>query len=55
VPGAIIRDVYDCGWVFSDLDHESFMRKAAVDPELQEVYRDRSAVIYAVRGRQPRP
>ena len=55
LPGAIIRDQYDSGWVFSDLDHESFMRKAAVDPELQEVYRDRSAVIYAVRGRQPRP
>ena len=39
LPGAIIRDVYDSGWVFSDLDHEAFIRKAAADPELQEVYR----------------
>jgi hypothetical protein len=53
-PGAIIRDQYDSGWVFSDLDHDSFMRKAAADPELIEVYRDRNAVIYAVRGWRPR-
>ena len=33
LPGAIIRDVYDSGWVFSDLDHEAFIRKAAADPD----------------------
>jgi hypothetical protein len=54
-PGAIIRDAYDSGWVFSDLDHEGFMRRAAADPDLAEVYRDRYTVIYAVRGWQPRP
>ena len=53
-PGAIIRDYYDSGWVFSDLDHEAFIRRAAVDPDLTEVYRDRSTVIFAVRGWQPK-
>ena len=54
-PGAIIRDAYDSGYVFSDLDHEAFMRQAAADPDLQQVYRDRSTIIYAVRGWQPKP
>ena len=54
LPGAIVRDVYDCGWVFSDLEHDAFFRKAFADPDLQEVYRDRSTIIFAVRGWQPR-
>ena len=53
-PGTIIRDVYDSGWVFSDLDHDTFMRRAAADPEMVEMYRDRNTVIYAVRGWRPR-
>jgi hypothetical protein len=53
-PSAIIRDVYDSGWVFSDLAHEAFLRRAQDDPDLIEVYRDRSTVIFAVRGWQPR-
>jgi hypothetical protein len=53
-PGAAIRDVYDSGWAFSDLDHEAFIRRAAADPDMVEVYRDRWTVIYAVRGWQPR-
>lgn len=54
-PGAIIRDEYDSGWVFSDLNHDAFMRQAAADPDMVQVYRDRTTVIYAVRGWQPRP
>jgi hypothetical protein len=53
-PGAIIRDRFDCGWVFSDLDHRMFLDQAAADPDLVEVYRDRSSVVFAVRGWQPR-
>jgi hypothetical protein len=53
-PGASIRDDFDCGWAFSDLDHDSFIKRAAADPDMVEVYRDRSTVIYAVRGWQPR-
>ena len=53
-PGATIRDAYDSGWAFSDLDHEAFIRRATADPDMVEVYRDRSTVIFAVRGWQPR-
>ncbi|MCC6175350.1 MAG: hypothetical protein IT305_08630 [Chloroflexi bacterium] len=54
-PGALIRDEYDSGWVFTDRDHGSFLRNAAADPDLVQVYADRSAVIFAVRGWQPGP
>jgi hypothetical protein len=53
VPGASIRDQFDCGWVFTDTDHGAFLKNAAADPDLTEVYRDRNAVIFAVRGWQP--
>lgn len=54
LPATAIRTYYDSGWVFSDLDHDAFIRRAQADPELTEVYRDRSAIIFAVRGWQPR-
>jgi hypothetical protein len=53
-PAASIRDDFDCGWVFSDLDHKSFLENAAEDPNLVEVYRDRYTVVFAVRGWQLR-
>ncbi len=48
-PGAIIRDTFGAAYVFSDLQHTAFMRKAETDPLLQEVYRTKDAVIYAVQ------
>lgn len=54
MPSASIRDQFDSGWVFSDLDHKQFLEHAAADPDMVEVYRDRSAVVFAVRGWQPR-
>jgi hypothetical protein len=54
-PGADIRDLFDSGWVFTDLAHETFIRQASADPSMVEVYRDRAAVVFAVRGWQPRP
>jgi len=54
MPSASIRDQFDSGWVFSDLDHKSFLENAAADPNMQEVYRDRNSVIFAVKGWQPR-
>jgi hypothetical protein len=54
-PGAVIRDDFDSGWVFTDVQHEAFLRRAAADPDMVEVYRDRAAVIFAVRGWQARP
>lgn len=47
-PGAIIRDTFGAAYVFSDLQHGSFMAKAQADPFLEEVYRTDDAVIYAV-------
>jgi hypothetical protein len=52
-PSASIRDDFRAGWVFTDLDHRGFLQRAAADPDLVEVYRDRSAAIFAVRGWQP--
>ena len=52
-PGALIRDVYGSGWVFTDRAHRDFLRQAAEDPDLVEVYRDNEVVLFAVRGWQP--
>jgi hypothetical protein len=35
--------------VISDLNHTAFMRRAAEDPGLLEVYRDDQAVIYSLK------
>lgn len=48
-PSAFIRDKFGAEFVFSDLNHDSFMDQAAADPGLEEVYRDDYAVILAVR------
>ncbi|MDP8922636.1 MAG: hypothetical protein M3O34_07140 [Chloroflexota bacterium] len=54
-PGALIRDVYGAGWVFTDHAHRDFLRQAAEDPELVEVFRDNQVILFAVRGWQPAP
>ena len=48
-PGETIRDRFGAEYVFSDLNHERFLARAADDPLLQEIYRDEYAVIFAVR------
>ncbi|GIK58289.1 MAG: hypothetical protein BroJett015_39520 [Chloroflexota bacterium] len=40
----------NAAYVFSDLNHDAFLREAAKDPGLQEIYRDESAVIFAVQS-----
>jgi hypothetical protein len=52
-PAALIRDVYGSSWVFTDTDHREFLRRAAEDPELVEVYRDREVVLFRVLDRAP--
>jgi hypothetical protein len=47
-PGKIIRDRFGSDFVFTDLKHDDFLDEAAVDPRLQEVYRDQYAAIFAV-------
>jgi hypothetical protein len=49
-PGAAIRDRFGADYVFSDLNHDSFIEEAAGDPALREIYRDDYAVVYAVVG-----
>jgi hypothetical protein len=53
-PGAQIRDDFDSGWAFTDTNHEEFIKRASADPDMVEVYRDRSTVVYAIRGWQPK-
>jgi hypothetical protein len=47
-PSEAIRARFGGEFVLSDLQHDSFMKKAAADPGLKEVYRDKYAVIYEV-------
>lgn len=47
-PGRAIAERFGADFVFSDLKHESFLRQAARDPRLEEVYRDEYAVVFAV-------
>lgn len=49
-PSAKIASEFGARYVFSDLAHEAFLGQAESDPGLQEVYRDRTAVIYRVLG-----
>jgi len=44
-PGARIRERFNARFVFTDLEHEAFLRQANTDPGLDEIYRDRTAVI----------
>lgn len=47
-PGEVIRDRFGAAYVFSDLDHEGFLKAAEGDPVLAEIYRDEYAVIFEV-------
>ena len=47
-PSRIIAATFECLYVHTDLDHKSFLRVAASDPGLREVYRDDQAVIFEV-------
>jgi hypothetical protein len=48
LPSRMISARFDARYVFSDLQHEAFLARAQADPGLEEVYRDRSAIIYRV-------
>jgi hypothetical protein len=47
-PGSLIMSRFGAGFVFSDLEHTAFLDRAETDPRLEEIYRDRTAVIYRV-------
>lgn len=51
-PSQIIASTFESGYIHTDLHHRDFLKVAAEDPGLKEVYRDDQAVIFAV---VPRP
>lgn len=48
--GRVIWDQFGAQYIFSDLNHDDFLRRAAGDPLLTELYRDDQAVIFAVQA-----
>ncbi|HWQ15522.1 MAG TPA: hypothetical protein VNL77_22160 [Roseiflexaceae bacterium] len=48
-PGAAIRERFGASYAISDLRHTGFLRRAARDPRMREVYRDAFAVIFEIR------
>ncbi len=47
-PSQTIADTFGSRYIHTDLKHDGFLRVAAADPGLQEVYRDDEAVIFEV-------
>ncbi len=47
-PSRVIASTFGSSYVHTDLHHEAFLRVAAEDPGLKEVYRDDQAVIFEV-------
>jgi hypothetical protein len=47
-PAETIATTFDAGYVITDLKHKAFLKKAEADPQLEEVFRDRYAVIFKV-------
>ena len=47
-PGTLIQTRFGAEYVLTDLAHKGFLRQAANDPHLMEVYRDTYAVVFAI-------
>lgn len=47
-PSQVILDTFGSRYVHVDLQHQGFLKAAAQDPNLKEVYRDQEAVIFQV-------
>ena len=47
-PSPIISKTFGAQWIHTDLNHQDFLRVAAQDKGLKEVYRDKQAVIFEV-------
>ena len=47
-PGDPIRGQFAAQFVFTDTKHSDFLKRAADDPDLREIYRDEEAVIFSV-------
>lgn len=49
-PSQLIRERFESPYVLTDLAHARFIDVAAGDPGLQEVFRNKTVVVYRVRG-----
>jgi hypothetical protein len=47
-PSGVISNSFEASYIHSDLNHGDFLRAAAQDPGLREVYRDDQAVLFEV-------
>jgi hypothetical protein len=47
-PSAVIQQDFGAQYVLTDLQHSEFLKVAAKDPGLVEVFRDRDAVVFQV-------
>jgi len=47
-PSQVIATTFNSRYVHTDLNHKDFLKVAAEDPGLKEVYRDDQAVIFEV-------
>ena len=45
-----IQNDFGATYILSDHQHRDFLRRAAHDPQMREVYRDDDAVIFAIQG-----
>jgi hypothetical protein len=50
-PSQVIATTFGARYIHTDLNHRDFLRVAAADPGLREVYRDDQAVIFEVIAR----
>ncbi len=47
-PSQFIVNIFHAHYIHTDLNHKAFIKRAAEDPYLQEVYRDNQSIIYQV-------
>jgi hypothetical protein len=47
-PSATIAADFGAGYVLTDLQHRDFLKQAAQDPGLWEVYRDQDAIVFQI-------
>jgi len=48
LPSALISEDFNGDYVFTDLEHQEFLQVAFEDPSLEEIYRDKYAIIFKV-------
>ncbi len=49
LPSRVVRDRFGARYVVSDLLHKDFIRQAANDPAMKEVFRDNRSIVYMIQ------